>query len=307
MKQFLLIFYHLEVENITPYKDNYLFSIQDNHYILSYYDRNIKDMEELTLLTKKCLHQNIFLHQIISNTQGSVITTNPENKQNYVLFQINLNPYKKTTLGEINFLSNIKIESYPTITRDNWTKLWESRNDYLEYQINQMGKKYPILVESFNYFIGLSENAISYVNHTIQELKPTAFDVKVLSHRKINNTIESLYNPLNLIIDYKIRDLAEYIKLSFFNQNKNIYLELKQYFSQNFISEFGMRLLFGRILYPSFYFEMYENAIISKQEEKSLLNLINRIDSYEEYLKDIFFFLKQYYNLPEVRWITHKK
>lgn len=307
MKQFLLVFYQLEIENITPHKDNYLFSIKDTQYILCYYDRDLKDIEHLNSLTKECQDQNIFLHEIVFNIKNAPITMNPENRQNYILFKINLNQNKKTTLGEISFLSNQKIKPRPAITRDNWTKLWENRNDYLEYQINQMGKKYPILVESFNYFIGLSENAISYINHTIQELKPTPFDEKVLSHRKINNTIESLYNPLNLIIDYKVRDLAEYIKLSFFNQNPNIFLELKQYLSQNYISEFGMRLLFGRVLYPSFYFEMYENAIISKEEEKSLLNLISQINSYEEYLKNIFFFLRQYYNIPEVHWITRKK
>ena len=80
-------------------------------------------------------------------------------------------------------------------------------------QIGQNEKKYPLIRESFDYFVGMGENAISYLVNTKKEVKPNFYDKKVLSH---NNLYNSLFDPLNIILDHKARDLAEYIKLSFF-------------------------------------------------------------------------------------------
>ena len=76
----------------------------------------------------------------------------------------------------------------------------------------------------------MGENAISYLVNTKKEVKPNFYDKKVLSH---NNLYNSLFDPLNIILDHKARDLAEYIKLSFFNNNQNIFKELDEYFYYN--------------------------------------------------------------------------
>ena len=82
------------------------------------------------------------------------------------------------------------------------------------------GKKYPLLVDSFNYFVGMAENAISYYN-TILIDKNYRY---VVGHKVIKwtDTVESLYNPLNITFDYKVRDIAEFIKYNFFNQIPHI-------------------------------------------------------------------------------------
>ena len=192
------------------------------------------------------------------------------------------------------------------LTRNNWNILWSNKIDYFEYQINQMGKKYPILVDTFAYFTGLAENAISYVKYTTLETQIETSDNPVISHRKINNTTQSLYNPLNIILDHKSRDIAEYIKLSFLNKNTNIYQELDSYFSNNYYSEYGLRLLYARIIYPSFYFDMYEQIIQGLRKESDLLNIVTLLDDYELYLKEMYYYLKKYHNIPEIDWITKK-
>ena len=163
-------------------------------------------------------------------------------------------------------------------------------------------------VDSFSYFIGLAENAISYVKNTTIETKKEQTDIGVISHRKIKqcNKINCIYDPLNIVIDHKSRDLAEYIKLSFFNNNKNIFNELDIYFSNNYFSLYGIRILFARILYPSFYFDMYEEIILEKRNESDVLNITNKITEYEEYLKYIFFYLRKFYNIPEIDWLIKK-
>ena len=115
-----------------------------------------------------------------------------------------------------------------------------------------------------------------------------------------------MYNPLNIIIDHKARDIAEYIKLSFFNDNFNIYEELEEHFKNKYYSRYGIRLLFGRVLYPSFYLDMYDQIITNTLNEDKLLEIINRINDYEDYLKNIFIFLNKIYKIPEVEWLMKK-
>lgn len=307
MKKLLQYFYNINVDELIPYNEvNYLFSYQNSTYLFSLYDRDVKEINDLYSLSQDLLKKDVFVHEFIFNIKNELLSVDPDTKNIYTLLKININIDKKLSLDELSYLSNIKIKPVLSLARTSWTKLWETRNDYLEYQINQMGKKFPVIVESFNYFIGLSENAISYVNNAYDELKKGDMDNYVLSHRHLNNKIESLYNPLNFIFDYKVRDLAEYIKLSFFNNNQNIYQELDNYFSKNYFSLFSFLLLLGRTLYPSFYFEMYEDTTINKKEEKSLLNLISVLPSYELYLRNIYLYLNKYYPLPEINWLLRK-
>ena len=175
--------------------------------------------------------------------------------------------------------------------------------DYYETQIGENSKKYPLIRESFDYFIGLAENAISYLTYTKKETPKTIYDNKVLSH---NNLYHSLDDPLNIIIDHKARDLAEYIKLSFFDNNKNIFQELDNYFYYHKYSDYGIRVLFARILYPSFYFKTYNDIIQGITKEKELNNIINNIDKYEIYIYNIYIYLKKYSNLPPIEWLKKR-
>ena len=59
-----------------------------------------------------------------------------------------------------------------------------------------------------------------------------------ISHKRLKPTdkVDSLYNPLNIIYDYRVRDVAEYIKNSFWADNHNIYNELNNYLYKNRLS-----------------------------------------------------------------------
>ena len=49
-------------------------------------------------------------------------------------------------------------DSYKIISRTNWSKLWEDKVDYFEYQMGHLIKKYPILYNTIDYYLGISEN-----------------------------------------------------------------------------------------------------------------------------------------------------
>ena len=253
------------------------------------------------------INSNILVHEIIPNKDKFIVTI--INNIPYILYKVYINKEKKITLQELTYLSNYNFEYSDILKRNNWDILWSKKIDYLEYQINQTGKKYPILVDSFSYFVGLAENAISYVKNTTLEAQKEQIDNEVISHRKIHkeDTIYSIYNPLNIIIDHKSRDVSEYIKLSFLNNNQNIYQELDTYFQNNYLSYYGTRLLFARIIYPSFYFDLYEQIILNIKPESEILNITTRTKEYEKYIKNIYYYLKKYYNIPEIEWIIENK
>lgn len=307
MKNNIAYYYNLQIDKIYQNKDYYYFTINNEKYELVIYTRDLKEQKEIYELNRKMINSNILVHEIIPNKDKFIVTI--INNIPYILYKVYINKEKKITLQELTYLSNYNFEYSDILKRNNWNILWSKKIDYLEYQINQTGKKYPILVDSFSYFVGLAENAISYVKNTTLEAQKEQIDNEVISHRKIHkeDTIYSIYNPLNIIIDHKSRDVSEYIKLSFLNNNQNIYQELDTYFQNNYLSYYGIRLLFARIIYPSFYFDLYEQIILNIKPESEILNITTRTKEYEKYIKNIYYYLKKYYNIPEIEWIIENK
>ena len=305
MKNAINFYYNLKPENINNYNNYYYFYYNKYLYVLLLYNEDLKYINDIYNLNVSLLSLNIPIHQIIINKNNSIISL--INNNYYILYKILIKNYnRKKKIKNINYLNSIIITNN---IDNNWDYLWSTKIDYLEYQINQSGKKYPLIVESFSYFVGLTENAISYAKNATLELKKDYNNIGVITHKKlnINDTLFNLYDPLNITIDYKIRDLAEYIKNSFFEDNFNIFNELNYYFKKNYLSIYLIRLLFARILYPSFYFNLYDDIISNKKEEKELLKITSRINEYEQYLYEIYLYLKKIYNIPEVEWLKKRR
>lgn len=308
MKNAIIFFYNLNPDTINNYNNYYYFYHNNYLYTLFLYDKDINDINNILQLNQKLNTMNIKAHKIILNKNNQPLSL--INNNYYILYQILIKNFnKKVTLNDINLLNSILITNNLEIFKKDWSILWANKIDYLEYQINQTGKKYPILVESFSYFVGMTENAIAYLRNTIHEIKPSNSDIGVISHRKIliNDNLFNLYEPTNMIIDYKVRDLAEYIKNSFFQDNFQILDELRYHFNKNYYSLFAIRILFARLLYPSFYFTIYDSVITNKIKEDEILKITSRINEYENYLYEIFLYLKKFYNIPEIEWLKKKK
>lgn len=301
MKNNIMYYYNIDVTNLIKNSNYYSFYINSERYEFNVFDRDMKEQNDILKLNRFMISNNILVHEIILNKDGNIVSV--IDNVLYVLYKVYINKDKKISLNELTFMSNYNYFDGNSLKRDNWNVLWSIRIDYLEYQINQMGKKYPLLVDSFSYFVGMAENAISYIKNTMIETTKENSDQMVISHRRIYDSINSIYDPINIILDHKSRDVSEYIKASFFLNNSNIFAELDNYFNDNYYSFYGIRLLFGRILYPSFYFDMYDNIILGNVKESEILNITNRINEYELYIKSVYYYLKKYYNIPIVEWL----
>ncbi len=304
MKDIINYYYNLNPLKITKLYNHYYFYINSELYYFIPYKKNIELINSIYEYNQKMLNSNILVNEIILNRDNNPLTF--INEEPYLLQKILININKQINLPEINYISSIIIPYPNTITRSNWANLWEKKIDYLEYHHEQNKKKYPLLNQSFYYFVGLSENAITYLNNITNTIPLEKNDIGVTSHDSIDNTIYSLYDPLNIIIDHKARDIAEYIKLSFFNDNYNIFEELNEYFRHNYFSQYGINLLIARVLYPSFYFNTYEKIINNEENESEILKITSRIKEYEKYLQDIFIYFKKYYNIKEINWLKKR-
>ena len=298
MKNIIEFYYNIRIDEIHNKDDYYFFVLNKNHYIFKPYFDDIDKTLDIYKLNR-LLSERTNIDNIILNRYGNPITK--VNNSFYVL--ILSNNRNNFTLADISNMANVSdINNQPLnkLERNNWEILWANKIDYFEMQVHENAKKYPLIRESFDYFIGLSENAISYLVNTKREVSPTIYDMKVISHNSLDN---SLYDPLNIILDHKARDVAEYIKMSFFNNNLNIFKELEEYFHYNYYSIYGIRVLFARILYPSFYFDLYDGIISGKNDEKQLNMIIDKINDYEIYLYNVYLFLKRFYDIPMVDWL----
>lgn len=298
MKDIIEFYYNIRINALHSKNDYYFFDINNKHFIFKPYYRDEK-LADTAYRLSNMLSERINIDNIIPNKYNSPITK-IENTSYILLLCRGKNVI---SLPIISNISNMRINdtSYvKELERNNWEVLWGNKIDYYEMQVNENYKKYPLIRESFDYFIGMGEVAISYLVNAKIELNPTIYDKKVPTH---NNLYNSLFDPSNMILDHKARDVAEYIKYSFWNNNRNIFTELDEYFRYNYYSPYGIRVLFARILYPSFYFDMYDQIISGRKDEKELNNIISRISDYEYFLYNVYLYLRKFYDIPEINYI----
>ncbi len=298
MKNVLSYYYNLIPTTIHQINKKYRCYIGSQEYILIQYGDSLEKLNDYYNLSVYLLNMQIPCHEIILNSNNSALTY--INNQPYMLLKI-YSSDTKVSFHDVAFFSNIFVDytKYKNLICDNWSKMWSKKIDYFEYQISHIGKKYPIIRDSFNYFIGMAENSISF----LQELGNYA-DNFIICHKRIkfNEEKKDLYNPLNFIFDSKVRDIAEYMKNKFFNSQYNKYEFINDISLCNF-NEKQFILLYGRLLFPTYYFDEYENIILGNTEEKSLNKILKKTNEYILFLKDVWLEINKYYKLPEIEWI----
>jgi spore coat protein YutH len=305
MNNYLNYYYNLFPEEVHQLHHFFYFHLNNEKYYFIVYDRPIEEVKPIYELNTEMINRNSLVHEIIINKDKQPVTY--INNTPYILLKVYVNENIKIDLTEINhlILNTENIKANKLIDRTNWVYLWSKKIDYIEYQIAHIGKKHPLVCESLNYFIGLGENAISYVKNTMLELKPSPYDTLSVAHKRIKKdyTLFELYNPTALIIDYKVRDISEYIKESFF-AGKDVWDEILVYFNNNILPEYSLRLLYGRLLYPTYYFDLYEQIINGNIEEEAIIHIVDKVNDYEKFLDKLYRHISLMGNIPPVTWLN---
>ncbi len=264
------------------YKKNYIwFEYNDFKYIVMQTNYDEKKLGYLNQLVNYLDNYGFFFHQLIGGKNGFIMTFGDKN---YVLLKLRIIKERVITVDEILKLSSISVKEIGI------TNI-EEKIDFLEQYLANYENLELI---NFNYFIGLAENAIEMFNLYGAENK------NYINHRRLvynENTLE-FYNPLNLVIDYHTRDLAEYVK-SLFISGENKVIEYLKYLNYK-----DWYTYFARMLFPSFYFDFIDNYIKNGQEfnKKRISNLAN---SYEKMLRDTYYSINSKVIMPNITWLSN--
>ncbi len=307
MKENILYAYHLNVENIKEYTEYSVFEYNEKSYYFTKVRRTKEEFQELLDVINELEQKQIPIFSFISNIEGSFITL--VNNEAYVLVEVDnpLHEYSLTDILERNqkVILNAKKNS---LYRNEWGRLWSEKIDYLEYQVSEMGKKYPIILNSFSYFVGLAENAVCYVNNVSKIARPINMPI-VLSHRRITfpNFRLNYDNPLNFIFDLEVRDVAEYLKNMVFKEDELPLIELKAFIELRHPDLYSLSMLYARLLYPSYYFDLHERIINKDENEEELLPIIDAIPKQEKFLKEAWYLIRNYAPIEGIDWIIKKE
>lgn len=292
MKNIIEYFYNLKIDTLHKNRNRYEFEINKNRYYLVLAYRYEKELEQIENLIK----DNKNFDQIIRNINSKLMTN--INGKNYLLLE---KSNKKTSIeGELLNYYKVLLPSqlYFNIDRTDWVYLWSEKIDYIEYQKMHLKGEYPLLEESINYFIGMAENAIMYVRNCFKE--DNNLDDIVLSHKRIIS--KEFNSPINLIVDHRSRDISEYLKYLFFTNDYD-YIKINQYLQKLNLNSYMYKLLYGRMLFPTFYFDKYDDIVNKNKSEKEILTILKKVEAYEDFLKNIYLIINQNTAIKKVDWL----
>lgn len=307
MKETLEYYYGLDIESIEELDGKYHFKIENQDYFFVFYNRGIEELEDIINVSNEMVKKGINVHKIFINRNNSFLTKVGE--YNYILFAVsNLNEeydiFDMVKISEKLVLNNNKSNLY----RNNWGTLWSEKIDYFEYQVRELSIEKDVVKNSFSYYVGMAENAISYVNNTNMKYGGDAYRI-VLSHRRVfyPNYKLNYLNPLSFVFDLEVRDIAEYLKAMFFKKDISFCLdELSSYLKIRHLSLYEYQMLYARLLYPTYYFDVYESVMNKNGDEEELVNIIKKCASYEEFLKNAYLEISKYAKIDKIEWIINQ-
>lgn len=291
MKNILNYYYNIDIVDIIKLEDNYLIFDEYNNYLLYKLNDYININNVLNII--KRINTNDYSN-IILNINNKYITKLDDN--NYVLLLVKGILNEEITIKDI--INNTNKYSYLNNKID-IVNLWSKRLDYLEYQVSQLGKNKEELLNTFSFFLGLGENAISFIdinNINFNNIRCS------LMHYRINNKELNMnyYNILNTIIDYQVRDYSEYIKSKIFN-NEDILKDINLILDN--LNNDEIKLFYARLMFPTIYFDVVEKILLNEIDESILNKYINNINNYINSLNDIYLEIKKRISIDIPSWI----
>ena len=281
MENILNYYYQLNIIDIK--KKDYYYLLTTDEYE-QYIFNEIIDSNELKENLDYLNNTNVLYDLLILTKEGN-ITINYNDKE-YALFKVRNNE-------NLNILS---FSNLITTGKLKWGTLWSNRVDYYLEQIAEVVEQKEIKY-AMDYYMSLAEIAISYFN-TLSEIYNENTLTFTLSHHIITSPVDKymFYNPSNMCFDLSVRDIAEYIKESFFNDILTNY-EILSLIDKINLNESLANYLLVRLIYPSYIFKLYDIFIETKELNKKFYEYMKKSREYETLLSTIYNKLKLKYSI----------
>lgn len=209
-----------------------------------------------------------------------------------------------------------------------WKDLWEKRLEQMEGVWNGLLFQTPddeferMFIESFPYYMGLTENAIQYLVDAEIDDEPIESDYGTVCHERFSSQswgIDCMIkNPFDWVLDHRCRDLAEWTRERYFRNSQTYHLDLKQFFEEYqsiaSLSPFSWKLLYSRILFPLHFFDCIESYYITRSEqekkvlEEQLSKILRQSGEYERFLGGFYQLVgapTKKFKLSQPEWIHY--
>lgn len=295
MKNVLYNYYDILVDELNKSDNNYFFYF-NNELFLFYLVLN--DVNLVENIYKYIVENNIESFNIILNKEGNLFSD--VDKKKYVLLRV-----KGILKYEVKF---DEFKYYPVNSNGvNWGTLWSERLDYYEVQIRELGIKYQTVLNSFGMFSGLAENAILYFNMTMEKFGDLESNVGIVHNRvKYPCYLIDYYNPVNFVIDYSVRDIGEYIK-SYIISDDFDFNNVITLINRMYLNDLMFNLLYARLLYPTFYFDVFDKIILEDGKDSDIVFTLDKIDIYLDTLKRLYDRFNNEYQMFRIEWLNKIK
>lgn len=305
MKETLEYYYNLDIDNLEELDGKYHFKIENQDFFFVFYNRGLEELEDIIGVCNEMFLKGINVHEVIRNRNNSFLTK--VNEYNYILFRVNNLSEEYDIFDMVNISNKLILNNNKSsLYRNNWGSLWSDKIDFFEYQVRELGIEKNVVKSSFSYYVGLAENAISYVNNAVLKYGGVSSGRIVLSHRRVffPNYRLNYMNPLSFVFDLEVRDVAEYLKSMFFKKDIEYCLdELKSYLSIRKLNIYEYHMFYARLLYPSYYFDVYDSVMNKNVNEEELVKIVKRSNDYEKFLKITYLEISKYVRLDKIDWI----
>lgn len=309
------LFHHYQIQpaELLEVQSNYMFWQRNRVYFLvpigNLKEEDLQEMKKLSDFMSMTGDQTVAT--FVQNVQGYYVSKIDGNY--YSLFKCYRQAERSENFGEELALFHLKGKKYSEeLKRLNrigqWKTLWEKRLEQLERFWQSKVNNHPenffeqIFIESFPYYLGMTENAIQYVVDTELDDTPQFVDSATICSQKLTERrmkeIHYAKIPTEWIYDHPSRDLAEWVRDEYL-ENKDSYKKriltfFYSYEKKSPLSTFSWRLLYARLLFPVHYFETVEGYYLSKNDaekkrhERKLVTYLENTEEFEAFLGSFY-------------------
>lgn len=259
----------------------------------------------------------------IQNRHGSWFTSYKDNK--YIVYRVQQLGHETERLKHGAYLaafhsknSAYRFQPQAISSYGQWKSLWIQKLQTVEQTVVSEIERYTTpfyckLRNTLPYLIGISENAIQYVQESEKEVRHNETDQgTIVFHRYENNVLNNVIWTDELIYDHPVRDLAEHIRQEFLHPDVDfgtVATFLQDYQAIQPLSVFAIRLLYARLIFPIHLFDVIEKGLQrpeDKELEERFRAMLKHQKSYEQNLGKFYSVIgidTQRLQIPMLQWL----
>ena len=296
MKNLLNYLYSINIDKVKEFNTGYIIKdLNNNLYLLNNVDNKSNINSVINILIGNRLKVKHYLYRF--NIYNQVLTY--VDGKYYTLVKLDSDYNEEIDFVDmLTFYNSVNINNLK-INYVLWEEKWENKiNYFLNQDLNNQVKDKKIIIY-FWYYIGVAENSLLYLKNINNNFKTGGHNGFCFTHRRISFPCKKIdfYNPNDFYIDIKERDIAEYIKSLFYN-NEDYLTELDYYFKTNILSNYDASMLYARIVYPSVFFDYYES-----RDESFNYPLLFDPDKFEIFIKKTYELINSYVQINKIDWL----